>query len=109
MKPFDYTSSAVTAAAMIGRFGGDVTLSTTTGFGTSAQRTVKAVFVDRVRHVLGDSAVEIGDWRVIMAADAAPLETERLIRGSEEFVLVRVEPIQPAGVVVAWYAWARAG
>ncbi len=109
MSAFDYSRLALTAQYLIARFGVAVTLATTTALNTTATRAARAVFVDRVRHLLGDSGVEIGDWRVLFDADAAPLLTDRLTRGSESYVLVQVEPIQPAGTVLAWQAWARAG
>jgi hypothetical protein len=105
----DYSRPAATALRLLARFGAAVTLSTTVAAATTSRRTVNAVFVDRVRHTLDTSGVEIGDWRVLLEAAAAPRETDRLVRGAEAFVVVRVEPIQPGATVVAWWAWARAG
>lgn len=109
MAAFDYSRSAATALSLIERFGADVTVITTTGADATTTRTAKAVFVDRVRHLLGDSGVEIGDWRVLFPASSAPLLTDRITRGAESFVLVQIEPIQPGDTVVAYQAWARAG
>lgn len=104
-----YERLAATADRMLGAYGVSATLSHTTPLGAVATSTVSVVTVDTVRHVLGDSGVDIGDERLIVNADAAPVKGDRIDYADQSRVVVQVEPIRPAGTVLAWWVWARRG
>lgn len=100
---------ASTAQRLIQQFGQPWTITRTTGQGTATQRTAHGVAVAQVRHLLGDSGVDIGDTELLLEASANPAKTERIAAGGESFVIIQVEPIKPAAIVLAWRVWVRAG
>lgn len=104
-----YPRLAATAQRLIRQFGRPWTITRTTGPGASQSRTVNGVEVGQVRHLLGDSGVDIGDKELLLEGAANPVKAERIAAGSESYVIVQVEPIRPAAIVLAWRAWARAG
>lgn len=109
MSASTYARLARTARDLIGRFGQPWTITRTTGPGQITQRVAMGVVVDQVRHILGDSGVDIGDKELLLDASAEPAKTERIEAGGESYVIVQVEPIRPGAITIAWRAWARAG
>lgn len=104
-----YARLALTAQRMITQFGQLWTITATTGANASTARTVQGVVVGQVKHVLGDSGVEIGDKEMMLEATANPVQGERIAAGSESYIVMQVEPIRPAAVTLAWRVWARSG
>lgn len=109
MSTATYHRLAATARDLIGRFGQPWTITRTTGPGQSTQRVANGVVVGQVKHLLGDSGVDIGDKELLLDASAEPAKTERIEAGGESYVIVQVEPIKPASILIAWRVWARAG
>ena len=109
MSQATYARLAATARNLISDFGQPWTITRTLGPGLSAQRVANGVVVGQVRHLLGDSGVDIGDKELLLDASAEPIKTERIEAGGESYVIVQVEPIRPAAITIAWRAWARAG
>lgn len=104
-----YARLTATADRLLGAYGVSGTLTHTTPLGATETSTVSVVAVDTVRHLLGDSGVDIGDERLIVNADAAPVKGDRIDYADQSRVVVQVEAICPAGTVLAWYVWARRG
>lgn len=104
---FNYAATAATATRLLARFGTTYTLTRTDGDGDESDLPAVAVIERQERHLLGESGVEIGDWRMIFAAGERPEIDDSLEIESAQHSIVRVEPIQPGGVPVAFYAWAR--
>lgn len=104
-----YERMQATAERLLSRYGQDWAITRTTGPGMSVTRTARAVVESVVRYVVPGSGVDIGDKRMLIEADANPIKGERIEAGADRYVIVRVEPLQPAGVTLAWWAWARSG
>jgi hypothetical protein len=90
---------------------GQVCTITRTAPGTGTVSTLFATVVrdSRVRHVADFSGgVEVGDWKLLVAADMQLLPGDRITIDTETLVVVRpAEPIKPGAVVVAWLVWGR--
>ena len=116
---FNYAKFAATAVRLITRFGRNWTLTTTTGPAESTSRTYPGVRIDTVTGLsgdsgnaafLGDSGVQLGDVVFLLHPSANPLQGDRISAGSESFVLmVKPNPIKPAGTILLWQVWGRLG
>lgn len=104
-----YPRLAATAQRLVTKFGQTWTITRTTGPGKTATRDAYGVQVGTIRHLLGDSGVDIGDTELLLEASANPVKAERISAGGQSFVIVQVEPIKPAAMVLAWRVWVRAG
>lgn len=104
-----YPRLAATAQRLITQFGQPWTITRTTGQNQTTTRTAQGVQVETVRHLLGDSGVDIGDTELLLDASANPSKAERISAGGQGYVIVQVEPIKPAAIVLAWRVWVRAG
>lgn len=105
-----YSELADTALEMLTEFGQTWTLTTTTAEGVSSSRTAKGVEVKTVKHLLGDSGVQLGDRELLLDASANPMQGDRITDGTNSYVLIpKPEPIKPGATVLAWTAWGRAG
>ncbi len=104
-----YPRLATTAARLIAQFGQPWTITRTTGPAATTTRTVNGVAVAQVRHLLGESGVDIGDTELLLDGAANPQKAERIGAGGKSFIIMQVEPIQPAAIVLAWRVWVRAG
>lgn len=111
-----YDRLSVTALKLLTKFGQSITLTTTTGVGTTTSRSTKGIYTKTIKHVLPEAGysssqgVQIGDKEFLLAADAMPLLTDRLDTDDDSLILaVNPQPIKPANTVLAWRVWGRAG
>jgi hypothetical protein len=102
-----YDRASATAMRLLEKFGRPWTFTTTASGGVTSTRSAVGVFVDTVRHTLGDSGVDIGDKRFVFTADALPQKTDRMKNGTEDYVVVFADPI--GDTPAAYYVWGRSG
>lgn len=105
----DYARIAANATRLLERFGRGWQVRTTTVANAVSTRVAVGVKIDETRQVLDGSRINIGDHRMLFTAATNPVIGERITSGSESRVIVHTEAIQPAGTVLAWWVWARAG
>ena len=111
-----YEEMRLTATELLSEFGQVVTLTTTTGVGTTASRSTKGIHTKTIKHVLPEAGyssaqgVQIGDKEFLLSANAMPLLTDRLDTDDDSLILaVNPQPVKPANTVLAWRVWGRAG
>lgn len=105
-----YTSLAATATRLLAAYG-------QTWYLGADERTVNGVRVKRSSNrlqtnVLGaDFGAENGDIEFILEATAVPLYSERLTNeaGTENYIVMSIDPIQPGPTVLAWLVKVREG
>lgn len=102
-----YDRATATAQRMLAKFGRPWLFTRTDSAGATSTHSAVGVFIDTVRHLVGDSGVDIGDLRFIFTADAAPQKGDRMKNGDQDFVVVFADPI--GDTTVAYWVWARAG
>lgn len=105
----DYAAIEKRASAVLLRYGRVWQIRTTTVANAVSTRDTIGVQIDVVRYLQGESRIEIGDFRMLFRADANPVIGERLQAGADSLVVMHTEAIKPAGVVLAWWVWARKG
>lgn len=106
----DYSAIAVDAAAVIQEFGVDAIFVTTISQGVTSSRTKKVVMVEQVMQTAsdrGDSGLKLGDWKLLCESGAVPIEGDSCTISGQRYMLFRVEPIQPGGYPVAYWAYGR--
>ena len=126
MSRFNYTKRQTRASAMLAKYGTPVVISRTASNGDVTTQTVNAVYEKRELYTNflasdtsfgggGSSSVEMGDWKILLAAKdengvaVDPQHGDRLIDGDDSFVIVNPTPIKPGGTVIAHYVWGRRG
>ena len=110
MSGFDYTASAATASHLISYFGGPVALYRKTGGGTGnpydraadtyAPEVVTAVDLAEKRMAEGVGLVATGERVLLMKADAAPAQGDRVEIGGALHEISQIEPLRPSGLNV---------
>lgn len=106
------TRLTATAQRLIEKYGMAATLITTASNGTTTSRVAYAVDLGIVKHVLGDSGVNIGDHRLIIeVAGAAPQALDRIQTpdGADRVLVDPIAPIAPSGVPIAYECYSREG
>jgi hypothetical protein len=107
---FDYTRMSALAIRLIERFGQPVTLKRTAMNGDVTLLATRGVMTDTVKHTLGDSGIAIGDDRLVLDPGVAPKPGDRIAyNGQSRVVVDPVVPINPAGTVILFECYARAG
>lgn len=110
MTGFDYARMAATARRLIDRFGQVASFTRTAPSGTTTTFTAVAVVAETVKHTLGDSNIQVGDDKLLLDATTAPEPGDRVSYNGKSAVIVDpVLPLSPAGVVVLFECYARAG
>lgn len=102
-----YDRANNTAMGMLERFGRPWIFSHTDSGGAVTVKDAVGVFLETVRHTLGDSGVNIGDRKYIVTANASPQEGDRMKSGAEDYVVAFHDQI--GDTPAAYYVWARAG
>jgi hypothetical protein len=120
MTAYDYTVPAATATRMLERYGRTVTrrtyaagtydpatgaVSTTTA---DTSRTGALFDIQGVTHIRG-TLVQVGDKQLLLDPDAAAAITDRYIIGSDEYTVVSVGEVNPAGTVCLYDLHVRLG
>lgn len=117
---FDYSRIAATGVRLITKFGQAWTLTTTTGPAVSTSRTYPGVQIDTVTGLsgdggngayFGDSGVQIGDVVLLLHPSSNPVQGDRIqdAAGNSYVLIVKPNPVKPAGTVLLWQVWGRAG
>lgn len=111
----DYGPLAATATRLIDQFGRSATLvSMTPGTGydpgepTESNAAVRIVAWDYRQSERDGTLIQMNDRRVMMDATATPVSQDRLVDGSDEFVVVNVEAIKPGPTALAYIVQLRA-
>jgi len=117
---YNYARIAATAARLITKFGQAWTLTTTIGPADSSSRTYPGVQIDTVTGLsgdggngayFGDSGVQIGDVVLLLHPSANPVQGDRIqdASGTSYVLIVKPNPVKPAGTVLMWQVWGRQG
>lgn len=112
MATHDYSRQINLVNRMLTKFGQDCTITTTNRDGTTSARIAKVAEINVVRHILGDTGIQIGDRVVVINNIGVPLPGDSLVRltggVSERFMIVDpIIPIKPAGTVVGYECYLR--
>ena len=97
------------ATDVLNTYGQTLVATRTDSTGATSSVNLKGIQIDKITHVMPGSRIDIGDWAMLFTASPAPLYGDRISLNDGSHVLMEVEEIAPAGVVVAYYAWARRG
>ena len=117
MAAYDYSGLQATAANLIARFGRSATLAKLTtasgtaydpGDPTEVEYAVTICEIGYKQSERDGTLVEQNDRRVMMDSTVAPTSQDRIIDGSDEFVVVSVEAVKPGPAAVMYTVQLRA-
>lgn len=103
-----YTDLAADVSATLAEFGAEVDVYPP-GSAVAATPRPRALRVRTVRHVLGDSGVQVGDIEYLLDTTVEPEEGGRFSDGVNSYVIVFVEPVAATTEVMAWSVMVRHG
>lgn len=96
-----------TADRLIEQFGHVVTLKRTDRQGDITTRDSAMVVVETVRRELEGSRVKVGDLKILLDSSAEPVAGDTFVRDGKQYAIRQeINPIKPAGVVLAYEAFA---
>jgi hypothetical protein len=114
---FNYTQSQATADKLIKNFGRAISLKRIAKTGSAYDPTqaesltdLQAAVVDYSRFNMNETLIERGDKLVYVSAkanDAEPLKEDILVIDGEDFAIININALKPAGIVVYYEIQAR--
>lgn len=112
----DYSGFVATATRLIDKFGRSASLVTMTtaasgydpGEPTESATAVRIVEIGYKQSERDGTLIEANDRRVMMDASTTPTSQDRIVDGSDEFVVVNVEAIKPGPTPIAYMLQLRA-
>ena len=113
-----YDDMAATALELLNEFGQSVTLSRITGAsvnpvtgvivsGTDTSVTTTGLIKPYPDSMVDDTRILDGDREFVLSNEQTPQPTDKIVIGSEEWAIVNIKTINPAGTVVCFFVQVR--
>jgi hypothetical protein len=113
-----YDDMAATALELLAEFGQSVTLSRTTGgsidpvtgavtAGTDASVITTGLIKPYPDKMIDGTRILASDRELVLSNEQVPLSTDKPVIGGEEFAIVDIKTVSPAGTDVVYFCQAR--
>lgn len=118
MTSFDYASMADTALALLERFGSTITLTRTTGSstnpitgvetpGSDASVTTTGLLKPYPDRMVDGNRILASDRQLVLSNEQEPLPSDKPVVGGENWSIVDITTVSPAGTVVVYFCQVR--
>jgi len=115
---FDYSKSAQTALKLLTRFGGEITLSRTTGdsidpitgvvaAGTNTSVTTTGLLKKYPDKMIDGARILSGDRELVLSNEQTPQPTDKPVIAGEEWSIEAIETVKPFDVVIVYFVHVR--
>lgn len=103
-----YLDGDALVLSMLAEFGRDMIVHrTASGTGAVTLTTVRGITINPFSYVVHPETLEPVDERIIFDSRFAIKKTDTIVRGTDKFQVMRVDPIQPADLVMGYRAELR--
>jgi hypothetical protein len=113
-----YNSLASTASKLLSKFGGDVTISRTTGgsinpvtgavtAGTTTVLEAKGLITDFKDELIDGTVIQYGDRLLVIDSSIVPVLTDRPVVSNQQWNIMKIMTKQPANVPIVYLLHVR--